>query len=152
MTDDLAYRLTYEVRTLFHRMVEAVDAMHEDTGVTTAMRAVMECLAGKKQKSVPQIARERSVSRQHIQTLANALLDRDLIRTKTNPDHKRSQLIYLTEEGEKLFRTMRLKERKALETVGGLASRRDLQKTLDTLQTLNGYFDTMTKGKPHETV
>lgn len=149
--DDLAYRLTYEVRTLFNRMTEVVDHLHEDSGITTAMRAVMECLAGGKEKSVPQMARERSVSRQHIQILTNALTEKALAGTKNNPDHKRSPLIHLTGDGEKLFRAMRLKERKALETMGGLASERDLKKTIDTLETLNTYFDTLAKGMTHET-
>lgn len=149
--DDLAYRLTYEVRTLFNRMTEVVDHLHEDSGITTATRAVMECLAGGKEKSVPQMARERSVSRQHIQILTNTLAEKALVGMKSNPDHKRSPLIHLTNDGEELFRAMRLKERNVLEAMGGLASERDLKKTIDTLQTLNSYFDTVMTGLTHET-
>lgn len=51
-------------------------------------------------KTVPEVARMRSVSRQYIQKLANELIDEGLIEMVENPAHKRSKLMQLTPSGE----------------------------------------------------
>ncbi len=99
-----------EVRLLYHRMVQVADEIHRDEPVTLGMRAVMEFLLKNGPTTVPDIARRRFVTRQHIQTLVNALQAGDFITFKNNPSHKRSFLVSLTGKGTRLIRSMRRRE------------------------------------------
>jgi len=57
-------------------------------------------------QTVPQLARARPVSRQHIQKLSNEMLIDGLIRFIPNPAHKRSQLIEATPKGMDAYARM----------------------------------------------
>lgn len=54
-------------------------------------------------QTVPQIARSRPVSRQHIQKLANEMIADGVVELVNNPAHKRSKLLQLTPKGEAIF-------------------------------------------------
>lgn len=54
-------------------------------------------------QTVPQIARSRPVSRQHIQKLANGMIADGVIELVNNPAHQRSKLLRLTAKGEAVF-------------------------------------------------
>lgn len=54
-------------------------------------------------QTVPQLARSRPVSRQHIQKLANTMIADGVIELVGNPAHKRSKLLQLTPKGEAVF-------------------------------------------------
>ncbi len=99
-----------EVRLLYHRMVQVAEDLHRDEPVTLGMRAVMEFLLRHGPTTVPDIARSRFVTRQHIQTLVNALRTGDFVTFKDNPSHKRSFLVSLTSKGARLIRSMRRRE------------------------------------------
>lgn len=53
--------------------------------------------------TVPDIARMRPVSRQHIQMLANELVAAGLAEFKHNPRHRRSKLLAITELGREAY-------------------------------------------------
>jgi hypothetical protein len=65
----------------------AADAQTIDLGVTPGMRALMASLADGPPRAVPDLARERSVSRQHVQTGVNELLAAALAEARPNPAH-----------------------------------------------------------------
>lgn len=50
-------------------------------------------------QTVPQLARGREVSRQHVQILANGLVEQGLAEFIDNPAHKRSRLLRITDLG-----------------------------------------------------
>src|SRR5262245_28999821 len=102
--------LTRAVRGLFNRLKALGDDLHGDLTITTAMRAVMETLAEAGPMTVPQIAKSKGVTRQHIQLLADALSGGGWVTVKDNPAHKRSSLIALTEKGKRMFAKMRVRE------------------------------------------
>lgn len=52
-------------------------------------------------QTVPQLARTRPVTRQHIQQIANEVAADGLIEFIDNPAHKRSKLLRLTPKGER---------------------------------------------------
>lgn len=52
-------------------------------------------------QTVPQLARAREVSRQHVQILANGLVEHGLAKFADNPAHKRSKLLRITALGER---------------------------------------------------
>jgi DNA-binding MarR family transcriptional regulator len=107
---DRMIALTRAVRNVFNRLKALGDQLHADLEVTTAMRAVLETLSDNGPMTVPQIAKQKGVTRQHIQLLADALVEAGLAAMKGNPAHRRSSLIALTEKGRRAFVRMRERE------------------------------------------
>jgi DNA-binding MarR family transcriptional regulator len=106
------------------------DAMQADLAVTTSMRGVMASLATAGPRTVPDLARERPASRQHIQTLVNALLEQGLVAPQANPSHRRSPLIALTDEGRRRFRLIREREVALLARIAPGVSQADIAATM----------------------
>lgn len=130
------YALVLEVRRLFHRLATASDALHADVGISAAQRAVLEALATSGATTVPDLARRKGVTRQHIQVLANALAAAGLVHTRPNPAHQRSSLLELTDAGRRTFEAMRARETKALESASTAIRGRQLGEVLAVLQEL----------------
>jgi DNA-binding MarR family transcriptional regulator len=125
-----------EVRQLWNRLVEVGEALHAREPVTLGMRAVLEALLAKGPSSVPALARARHVTRQHIQTLANALLEQGLVQAGGNPAHRRSPLLALTTSGQTLIRRMKAREAERLRPLGRRFPASDLQRTAALLRAL----------------
>jgi len=109
MSDEID-NLFNEVRLLFNALVQRGEFLHADGEVTMSQRAVLEFLLKNGPATVPAIARQRRVTRQHIQALVNPLLDAGYVEAIENPEHKRSRLISLTPGGDRLIRSMRRRE------------------------------------------
>src|SRR5580693_2811317 len=90
--------LINRIPRLYFLLKAVGDAVHADLEVTTSMRSLMTSLAGAP-RTAPDLARERPVSRQHIQTVVNELTAAGLAEALPNPSHRRSPLICLTDEG-----------------------------------------------------
>lgn len=103
--------LINELRLLMNQVVQTAERLHADESVTLAMRAVLEFLHRNGSAAVPDIARQRRVTRQHIQVIVNDLLAASLVTLEANPRHKRSSLIALTPEGSATIARMRDRER-----------------------------------------
>lgn len=58
-------------------------------------------------QTVPEMARSRPVSRQHCQTICNALEAQGLVEFIDNPKHKKSKLVQVTRKGRDRFQSMR---------------------------------------------
>jgi DNA-binding MarR family transcriptional regulator len=104
-----------QVRLLWHVTVQAGERLHEGEAVTLGMRAVLEFLEANGPRAVPEIARNRHVTRQHIQVLVNGLLELRLVSLDDNPAHRRSSLVRLTPVGQKAIARMRKRERQFLD-------------------------------------
>ena len=143
MNDTIKSQL-YEVvrctRRLFQQLRAVSDELHEDIGVTASQRAVLEFLDQYNSQTVPQIARDRSVSRQHIQAIVNQLLARGLVDTVDNPIHKRSSFIQLTGSGKGLFKSIKEREIKLLEIMEKQYTATDLRTTTQTLGAIDQYL------------
>ena len=85
-------------------------------------------------QTVPALARSRPVSRQHIQTLADAMAADGLIAFKPNAAHKRSQLMTLTAKGEQVYEAL---TKKLAAISDDLAADMDAKKVVATAETLN---------------
>jgi DNA-binding MarR family transcriptional regulator len=134
------YQLIWQTRRLFQRLRAVSEELLVGIGVNTSQRAVLEFLYQEKPQTVPQIAQERSVSRQHIQTVVNQLLTLGLIASSENPAHKRSSLIQLTRRGQNRFRSIQEREADFLETLAREFSREELTTTVNTLKALDTYL------------
>jgi DNA-binding MarR family transcriptional regulator len=103
-----------ETRLLFHVLKQWSETLHSELGMTAAMRGVLEVVLLDGAATVPDMARARGVSRQHIQQQVDALLERGLLERQDNPAHKRSSMIALTDKGRALIVNMRAEELNAL--------------------------------------
>jgi DNA-binding MarR family transcriptional regulator len=125
--------ITRDIRKLFHLMGAVGTALHSDIAITASMRAVLETLARDGPSTVPQMARTRPVTRQHIQAIVDQLLEAGLVELRPNPAHKRSALVALTALGSVAFQAMSSREAALMERLSDGMSPADLQTTLNTL-------------------
>jgi DNA-binding MarR family transcriptional regulator len=93
------------------------------------MRAIMSSLAAGRGRSVPDLARERTVSRQHIQSVINELLNAGLAAAVSNPSHRRSPLLVLTDEGLRRLRIVEARETEYLTRIAPAVSHLELAAT-----------------------
>ena len=125
-----------EIRLSMHRLVQVTEALHADEPITLGMRAVLEFVLRNGEATVPHIARNRHVTRQHIQSLVNPLLDQGLAELHENPAHRRSALVALTPSGERLIRRLRSKEGRAFARMGIDVSAARIEAATRTLSSL----------------
>ena len=99
-----------ETRSLFHRLKRAAEDVHGHGELSAGLRGLLMSLERHGPRTVPQMARARPVSRQHVQTLVNRLLEQDLVELVDNPAHKRSRLVRLTRRGRATIQGMTRRE------------------------------------------
>lgn len=128
--------LTQAVRGVFNRLKALGDELHGDLDVTTAMRAVMETLSDAGPMTVPQIAKLKGVTRQHIQLLADALVEGGFTSVKENPAHRRSSLIALTDKGRRAFAKMRAREAPLIDELSSEFEAQELERAAAVLTRL----------------
>ena len=139
MTDsstDTGYQVVWLVRRLFRAMSETADNYLKDDDLTAADRAVMEFLYPEERLSVPSIANKYRVSRQHVQVTVNRLRSVGLVRAEPNPQHKRSQLIRLSELGRETFAEIRNNETSVVQKLFADLDRQDIDATRRLLKSL----------------
>jgi DNA-binding MarR family transcriptional regulator len=91
------------------------EAIARTVGQTQARWQVM-WTAAHRERSVPAIARRLGITRQSVQPVADELVNSGLARYAPNPDHRRSPLLVLTEQGTKI-----------VDALNETAARRNLQ-------------------------
>ena len=94
-----------ETRLLFHHLRRTAESLHRQGEITAGRRGVLESLHREGPRTVPQLARARPVSRQHIQKLVDPLAAEGLVELVDNPRHKRSKLVRLTAAGAPWWRS-----------------------------------------------
>ncbi|MEM7137539.1 MAG: MarR family transcriptional regulator [Myxococcota bacterium] len=80
-------------------------------------RWVLERLVAHGEATVPSIARERRVSRQHIQQTVDSLATKGLVERFPNPAHRRSRLVAASGQGRALAEGLQAEARRALERI-----------------------------------
>lgn len=143
------------IRACFARLRAVGDAMHQDFGVTTAMRAVLETVSAEEELTVPDIARVKRVSRQNIQVIVDGLVAGGLVQLTENPAHKRSPLVELSKRGREVFREMRRRERSAFGLIASDLTPANVAATQETLAAIKLRLeemeaDTISKGKRND--
>ncbi|MEZ6022407.1 MAG: MarR family transcriptional regulator [Hyphomonadaceae bacterium] len=91
----------------FYFRIEAVTQAAAGFAQAGGEWGVLRTLAKDGPQTVPDIARARPVSRQHCQTICNALHEQGLVAFVDNPKHKRSKLVQVTDKGRARFAAMR---------------------------------------------
>ena len=81
-----------ETVQLYRRLNLVAEQVHNQGEMSGGLRGMLRCLRRDGPQSVPQLARSRDVSRQHIQMLVNRLEEEGYVELVENPAHKRSQI------------------------------------------------------------
>ncbi len=95
-----------EAVALHLRLRVVTDRLHGRSELTSVCRGVLRDLARLGPRTVPQLARRRHCSRQHLQALINRLVADGMAELATNPDHRRSRLVQLTDRGRDAIEAM----------------------------------------------
>jgi DNA-binding MarR family transcriptional regulator len=94
-------------------LLAAGDRLADEYGLTSARWQVLGAIAlAKRPLTVPQTARRMGLTRQSVHTTVNRLLADGLVELVPNADHRRSQLVRMTELGEARYRA--IDERQAI--------------------------------------
>lgn len=125
-----------ETRALFHRLRQAAGEIHGQGAVSAGLRGVMLDLDRNGAQTVPQMARSRPVSRQHIQALVNRLLAAGLAELAPNPAHQRSSLARLTPKGRQTLAAMAQKEAEVWSRLPLGLPKKEIRNATATLRTL----------------
>lgn len=130
-----------EAVALFHRLKAVAEEVYRKEELSAARRGVLRDLHRNGPQTVPQMARSRPVSRQHIQTLVDSLREQGYVESTPNPAHKRSHLLQLTSAGEDLVRLMARREARLLADLPIPVSPRELTLSRDVLRKVREFFE-----------
>jgi len=133
--------VTTETVRLFHRLRMVAEEVHHQGESTAGRRGVLRGLYRTGAQTVPQMARARPVSRQHMQTLVNTLAEDGLVESVKNPAHKRSRLIKLTTKGKDLVEAMNRREARVFNQLIIPISKKRLQDAADVLRMVRSLFE-----------
>jgi DNA-binding MarR family transcriptional regulator len=134
-------RLFEETTALFHRLRAVAAEVHGPSEVSAGRRGVLLSLERAGPQTVPQLARSRPVSRQHIQVLVNELLEDGFVATEENPAHRRSPLVRLTPDGKRQVDAMQERERELLAHARFGLTAQDIECAADTLHSLRSFLE-----------
>ena len=134
--DSDQYQITWLIRRIFRAMALKADNYLKSMGISVADRAVMEFLYPEQRLSVPQIADQYHVTRQHVQATVNSLKARGLVNMEENPRHARSQLVTLNDKGRELFAQIAAGDEAAIKEMFGNISDTKCGRTRKTLTRL----------------
>ncbi|WP_428266250.1 MarR family winged helix-turn-helix transcriptional regulator [Haliangium sp.] len=145
---DLLHAVIDETRRLFQLLTNTANRAYADLDITASQRAVLESLSADGAQTVPQIARAKRVSRQHIQSIANSLVRAGLVETRDNPAHQRSPLLALTPGGERCFREIQTREAAVLAELAQRFRLSDLEVTVKTMRAACELLDSADEDPP----
>ena len=135
------YEVFWRTRRLFQRLGTEFQPVPGGDPLTGAQRAVLEFLDRGGPQTVPDIARQRSVSRQHIQVGVNALAEAGWVEDRTNPAHRRSPLIAITDRGRERLRAAQAVEAQIAAAIEQHFATDELVAAAAVLGELETFFD-----------
>jgi DNA-binding MarR family transcriptional regulator len=126
--------LVWEVRRLFRELGQAADAVLAPLGITAAERALLEFLARENDPTtLSEVARKRSVSRQHVhQTLSR--LNQDWIDRSADPRDARSVSLSLSAKGRDFWGRIRVADGELLARLDGVLPAQEVRAATTTLR------------------
>ena len=93
-----------ELFRLNNRLLSAGDRLVAKLGLTNARWQVLgTIIAAERAQPVSWLARDMGGNRQNVQRIVNDLAADGLVAFQTNPHHRRTQLVVLTEKGSEAF-------------------------------------------------
>lgn len=130
-----------ETGKLYRRLKHVAEQVHNQGEMSGALRGMLRSLSREGPQTVPQLARSREVSRQHIQMLINRLEEEGYVELVENPAHKRSPLAKLTPRGAETVKAMNSHEVRLLSRADTGASEEHMAEAARTLRTIRQFFE-----------
>jgi DNA-binding MarR family transcriptional regulator len=130
-----------ETARLFHRLRAVAEQVHRQGHLSGGKRGILRELDRLGPRTVPQMARARPVSRQHIQQHVNDLLNDRYVERIENPAHRRSRLIRITDRGRERLEAMRQREDRLLRHLPLAATREELLEAAAVLDLISTALD-----------
>lgn len=137
-----------ETIALFHRVRWVAEQIYDEPGRSLPRRGILRGLARYGPRTVPQLARARSVTRQHTQEVVDSLAADGLVELVTNPAHAKSRLVRATARGAAIVAQMDEVDARVLDAIGGGLSRRDLAICARMLKAVREAFEAETLWRP----
>lgn len=131
-----------ETVALNHRLQWVAERMYGEEGRHATRRGILRGVLRYGPQTVPALARARSVTRQNIQPVVDALLVEGLVELVENPKHARSPLVAATPRGVQLVHRWDLADVRVLLAVGRGLSSEELEITARTLRAVRERFET----------
>ena len=129
--------LLLEVFKLNGLLILEGDRITKESKLSSARWKVLGALAEKNgSMTVPTIANKMGQTRQAVQRLANEMARDDLLFFQDNPNHKRAQLLNLTDKGKDTFKKLKEKQIPWANNIAKEFSETELQQALTTLHKL----------------
>lgn len=140
-TASVLMQLLEEVALVHQRVQLIIEALHGSSELTRACRGILRDLYRLGPRTVPQLARQRPVSRQNVLMLVHRLESDGIVEFVRNPEHRRSHLVRLTPAGKALLEEMWGREMALLSSLSLDISLDDLRTTIEVLQRLRLIMD-----------
>jgi DNA-binding MarR family transcriptional regulator len=137
-----------ETVALFHRLRWVSEEIYAAGGRSLPRRGILRGLVRYGSRTVPQLARHRSVTRQHVQHVVDGLVADGLVELVANPSHVRSPLVRVTARGAALVATMDEVDARVLAAIGVGLSARDLAASARTLRAVREAFEDEKRWRP----
>ena len=116
-------------------LLAAGDLLAADQGLTSARWQVLGAITLAQQPlTVPQIARRMGLRRQSVHATVGRLVRDGLLALVPNADHRRSQLVWLTEPGRARYAAIDRRQAAWVNRLAGRIGRADLETTARVLQ------------------
>lgn len=138
------YAVLQRIRPVHELSTRAVGTALEGTDLTVPLRAVLDRLYVEGPQTVPAIARSLYVTRQGIQSLVDRAKELGLAETRSNPEHRRSHLVALTDEGRRQFTALHDAELDRLSSLADGLTATDLEACIRVLDHLVSGLEQMT--------
>lgn len=139
--DDDVQAVVDETIALFHHLAYAAEQIYGPEGRGTARRRLLRSLLRYGPRTVPAIARARSLRRQTIQPVVDALAAEGLVELVDNPEHASSRLVRITAKGERIVAHLDRTDRALLAVIGEGIPRVDIVTTARTLRLFRTRFE-----------
>ena len=127
--------LLFETFRFYSRINATGDLLSAGTGLTSARWRVLGSVLPMP-KSVAQVARERGLTRQSVQQIANSLVADGFAKFEENERHKSSKLLTPTEKGRSTVLALNQRIMPWAHNMGATVKLQDLMTTLNVLAQL----------------
>ncbi len=140
-TAEVLMNLLEEVVAVHQRLQTIIEELHGPSELTRACRGILRDLYRLGPRTVPQLARNRPVSRQNVLMLVHRLVKEGMVEFSRNPEHRRSHLVRLTPRGKELLEEMWGREMALLNNLELDIPLDDLQAAANVLHHLRATFE-----------
>jgi len=134
--------LFVEVGALAHHLRKTDFRTQQGDGLLAAGRKVLQILDEEGPRTVPAIAARQNSSRQNVQIIANRFEREGFVEFSSNPAHKKSDLLHITEKGRKALSASARRETK---TLAGLPLELEESDLLSAIKVLRRVRDDLAK-------